>query len=158
MRTPIAAISVVPCVWLCGNIYFVPAGDDRRTSNDPYGGWFTYFAFDQRESALMFVSSMEGSLFRSTDTGRCWTRMAVEGGRHGPRRVRTHPRHPGTILAAAVLNAERAVILRVRTGSARNAAVSAPANMGVRWVNGAKSSPSAITVPRSVTKHAPRIA
>src|SRR5262245_4225622 len=79
-------------------IFFVSiASADSWVSHGPYGGSFQSFAFHPQKENLIFASGLEG-LFRSTDTGKTWSRVNLPPGEY---LIRIHPRTPSTILAAS---------------------------------------------------------
>jgi photosystem II stability/assembly factor-like uncharacterized protein len=75
----------------------VAGGAEDWKSNGPYGGSFQSFLFHPTDPNLVFASGLDG-LFRSTDTGKNWTRVDLTGGEFV---VRVHRSNPKLILAAA---------------------------------------------------------
>jgi len=72
------------------------AGDNKWTTNGPFGGTMESFTFHPTTANIVFAGNCCGQ-FRSTDSGRTWKSLAtLYGGM-----VRIHPRAPGTILAFA---------------------------------------------------------
>ena len=74
-----------------------PAGDNKWTSNGPYGGMFGSFCFHPQKNKLVFANGWSGGLLRSRDGGMTWERLDLT---EGNVTVRIHPRDPGTIIAA----------------------------------------------------------
>jgi photosystem II stability/assembly factor-like uncharacterized protein len=71
------------------------AGNNRWTSNGPYGGFVSEFTFHPQLDNLLFVRV--GSAFRSRNGGLAWERLGIG---QGDPVIRVHPRDPGTILGA----------------------------------------------------------
>ena len=79
-------------------VFFVSiASADSWVNHGPYGGSFQSFAFHPQKENLIFASGLEG-LFRSTDTGKTWSRVNLPPGEYV---IRIHPRNPSSILAAS---------------------------------------------------------
>ncbi|MEW6366915.1 MAG: IPT/TIG domain-containing protein [Acidobacteriota bacterium] len=90
---------VIFAALLLGTCSSSPAGDNKWTSNGPYGGTFWGFCFDPRASNMIYASSETG-LFRSRNGGTSWERLSLWN--TGPTAVlRIHPSDPGRIIAAA---------------------------------------------------------
>jgi photosystem II stability/assembly factor-like uncharacterized protein len=76
----------------------LPAGDNKWTTDGPYGGFFQSFTFHPTINNLIFSSGWINGVFRSRNGGLTWQRLSVNGNNFV---VRIHPRDPGTILAAS---------------------------------------------------------
>jgi photosystem II stability/assembly factor-like uncharacterized protein len=78
------------------------AGDNKWTSNGPFGGLIAGFTFHPQVNGVVFASG-GGSLFRSRNGGGTWERLELSGAGQFPGAfaVRIHPRNPSTIFAAS---------------------------------------------------------
>lgn len=88
--------------WVLLTTGALQAGVNRWTSNGPYGGLFSGFAFHPTIGNLIFATG-GNSLYRSENGGTDWARITVggEGGYPGNVVVRIHPSNAGLILAAS---------------------------------------------------------
>lgn len=78
------------------------AGDNRWTSNGPFGGYFLTFAHDPRSANAVYVSGGD-SIYRSQNGGQLWQRLDIsgtDGSFPAAFTIRFTPGNPSQMLAA----------------------------------------------------------